>query len=105
MKKQINRTISLSEGSFFSARIGNAEIMCRRGILWVTAERSGDIILRQGESSVISSRTPVCVTAMADAAFTLSGKANPHSKRETIAAFLSFMLNGRESSRRTDVLE
>ena len=104
MNGRNKKEIELAEGKLFSRKSSCAGICCSKGALWITFDKSGDIIIREGESVKAQSRTPVCVTALTDAAFTLT-ELSPHSKRETITAFLSFMRNGRESSRRSAVLE
>lgn len=104
MKRHRTMTIRLSEGEFLAQKRPDMEIVCTAGALWLTDGSGTDRILHQGLSIAVSSRMTLCITALGDSEFTMHS-AIRHSKLETISAFLSDMMNGRESPRRSAVPE
>ena len=104
MNRYCSETIELSKGDFYAHRRADIEIACAAGALWLTDGSGADRILHQGESAAVRSRQTLCITALSDSAFTVRAAVR-HSKLETISAFVSFMINGRESSRRSAVPE
>ena len=102
MKRHSTSTIELSEGDFFSQKRPDGKLACRRGTLWLTDGSGSDRILHEGQTAEVRSRKALCITALSDAAFCIE-QPLCHSKLETITAFLSCIMNGRESSRRSVV--
>ena len=104
MKRHSSSTIELSEGGFFSQKRPDVKLDCRRGTLWLTDGSGADRILHEGQTAAVRSGKTLCITALCDSAFCIE-QPQRHSKLETISAFFSGIMNGRESSRRSVVPE
>lgn len=70
--KENVETVDASEGMVVMRRLKKADISCTEGVLWITYDGSGDIILFGGQMRRITSKSATCITALASSRFTIT---------------------------------
>lgn len=73
-EKSEEKSMLMKKGNIISLNSSEAMIRCLNGIVWITWPGSSDVILREGENTLISSKGKLCITALSEACINIKNE-------------------------------